>query len=153
MFGRRHRPAGTGAIRSRPRALSLAALLALVGVGALAAPAALAVNLQSGEGGALNELTRSGQTETNTTATTASKTVSNQPTNSKTTVLLAMGAAVLLLSGIGVVIARDARRRSPAPELELAQGSSARHSEAALRKRRNKAKAARQQRKRNKRKR
>ncbi len=64
-------------------------------------------------------------------------------------VLPAVVIGALLLMGIAFVIVRDARRVAPATEGELVEGSTPRHSEAALRKRRAKAKAARRQRKRN----
>jgi hypothetical protein len=125
--------------------LCLVALLALAGAGA---PTALAAGL--GTGGALSELTEgNSETEaTETTATTAS-TSSSEPHNSDTVLLLGLGAAVVLLGGIVFLIMRDVRSVVPATDGDLLEGSTARHSEAALRKRRAKAKAARKQRKRN----
>ena len=66
-------------------------------------------------------------------------------------ILLALVAAVVLLSGIAFVIVRDARRVAPATEADLldAEARSNHNAGRALRKRRAKAKAARQQRKRN----
>ena len=56
----------------------------------------------------------------------------------------------MLLSGIAFVIARDARRVAPATDADLAEARVRRRDPAVtLRKRRAKAKAARQQRKRN----
>jgi len=124
-------------------ALCLAALLALAGTPALAASTGL------GSSGALSKLTEEPeQTETTSTATTAS--TSSEPHNSDTVLVLGLGAAVVLLGGIAFMIMRDARRFAPAADVDLLEGgSSARHTQAALRKRRARAKAARQQRKRN----
>ena len=124
----------------------MAALLALA-----AAPAWAAAAGSLGSSGALGNLTE-GSSETNTattatTATTASK--ESEPHNSRSLILVVAGAAVLLLSGVAFVIIRDARKVAPAGDIELMEGSTPRHTEAALRKRRAKAKAARQQRKRN----
>ncbi len=120
--------------------LSLAALLALAGT---PAPAALAAGL--GAGGALSELTE-GSSEETTTATTSTSSDSGKLSS---VVLPAVVIGALLLMGIAFVIVRDARRVAPATEGELVEGSTPRHSEAALRKRRAKAKAARRQRRRN----
>jgi beta-lactamase regulating signal transducer with metallopeptidase domain len=122
-------------------------VLALTLAGLTATPA-LSAGL--GGGSAFSELTES-QPETTTTApkTTTSGTASTEPTNSHTVILLALGAAVLLLSGIAVVIVRDARKVAPAGDPDAIERESARDSAARLRKRRAKAKAARQQRKRN----
>jgi hypothetical protein len=90
-------------------------------------------------------------TTASTTATTTGETNSTEPTNSKSTVLIGLAAAILLLVGIAFVIARDARRVAPAVEGEdeLAEARSARDRAVMLQKRRARAKAARQQRKRN----
>jgi hypothetical protein len=90
-------------------------------------------------------------TSTATTATTTGETKATETTNSKRTILIASAAAILLLVGIAFVIARDARRVAPATEgeSELAEARSAHDRAAMLQKRRAKAKAARQQRKRN----
>ena len=127
-------------------ALCVVALLAL---GGLWASTATAVQLKSGEGSALSELTQGGEEEQTTSTSTATTGTTEEPRNSSSTLVIVAIVAVVLLSGIAYVIVRDARRAAPATEPELAQGSTARHSEAALRKRRSKAKAARQQRKRN----
>jgi hypothetical protein len=125
-------------------ALCLAAVLALP---LAAAPVALGASL--GGGNALSELTEgSAETETTPTTTTAT-TTSSEPRNSHTVIAIVLGVAVVLLAGVAFAIARDARRVAPATDGELIEGSTARHSEAALRKRRAKAKAARRQRKRN----
>jgi hypothetical protein len=98
-------------------------------------------------GSALNELTEGAQsTPTQTTATTATTTES---TNSRTTIILALVAAFVLLVGIAFVIVRDARRMAPVTDSQLSEGSSPRDSAARLQRRRAKAKAARRHRKRN----
>jgi len=96
-------------------------------------------------------ITTAPKATTSTTATTATTetTKESEPHNSRSVILVIAGAAVLLLSGVAFVIVRDARKMAPASEVEFAEGSTPRHTEAALRKRRAKAKAARQQRKRN----
>jgi len=136
------------ALGSRRNATLIAALLATVLLAGMAfsAPYALAAGT---EGQALQELTE-GQPETTTTNTTATTATTTESTgNSHTTILLAALAAVVLLSAIGFVIARDARRVAPATDADLAEARSGRDSAVTLRKRRAKAKAARQQRKRN----
>jgi hypothetical protein len=120
--------------------------LALVLAGLAAAPARSA---GLGGGSAFSELTESQPEPTTTTPKTTTNTASTEPTNSHTVILLALGAAVLLLSGIAVVIVRDARRVAPAGDPDAVERDSARDSAARLRRRRAKAKAARQQRKRN----
>jgi beta-lactamase regulating signal transducer with metallopeptidase domain len=130
----------------RLASLSLALLLAL-SVLVLSGPAALAAT--SG-GNAFGELTE-GQSEPAKTASTAATTraSTSETTNSQTLIILALVAAVLLLIGIAFVIARDARKVAPAGDPELAAGLASRDWAARQRKRRAKAKAARQQRKRN----
>jgi hypothetical protein len=125
------------------------AALALTGA---AAPVAMAETATAGGGNAFSELTKGGQetTPTTTTATTAS-TESTSSSNSSKVVLLALVAAVALLVAIAFVIVRDARRVAPADDGQLTSGSSARDTAAQMRKRRAKAKAARQQRKRTRR--
>ncbi len=102
-------------------------------------------------GGALSELTQGGQEETNTstTRTTSTTGTSSSNTNSKSVILLALAAAALLLAGIAFVIVRDARRVAPASEADVIEARSAHDTAVKMRKRRAKAKAARQQRKRN----
>jgi hypothetical protein len=127
----------------------LSVTLALACLGACA-PAAMSAGL--GAGGSFNELAGGGgestaTTPTKTTSTTSSTTTTS--TNSHTLIFGALGAAVLLLSGIAYVIVRDARRIVPAGDADALERGSARDSAARLRKRRAKAKAARRQRKRN----
>ncbi len=114
--------------------------------GALGAPPALAAGLETSE--SFSELAKQEPEASKTTATTASSST-NEPTNSHTTVFIALGAAVLLLSGIAFVIARDARKVAPAGDVEAIERGASRDSAAKHARRRAKAKAARQQRKRN----
>jgi hypothetical protein len=124
--------------------LSLGAVVALAG--ASGAPVQAAGLNGSG---ALNELTE-GQTEETKTATTAAKTsTTSQSGVSGTVLVLALAAAVVVLSGVAFVIVRDARRVAPANDADIAEARSEHDSAVRLRKRRAKAKAARQQRKRN----
>jgi predicted PurR-regulated permease PerM len=129
--------------------VSLCAILALALAGA-AAPVARSANVEGGN--SFSELSQKAQeptqTQTQTTATTAS-TQSTSSTNSNTLILLASAAAVVVLIAIAFVIARDARRVAPAGDAQLPDAGSDRHSAARLRKRREKAKAARRQRRRN----
>jgi hypothetical protein len=138
---------GSRHVRSRVAALLLAALLALACLPGLALGASL------GASGFQKELTEgSPETETTTTATTATSATTEEGTakSSGSTITIVIVVGVVLLAGVTFVIVRDARRVAPAGDAELAQGSSSpRHSEAAMRKRRAKAKAARAQRKRN----
>jgi hypothetical protein len=127
------------------RAGSLCLVLVLA-LGGFAPAAALSAGL--GGSGALNELTE-GQPETTTTATTSTSAVPTETTNSHTLIFAALGAAVLVLSGIAFVIVRDARRVAPAGDPEVIERESAHEQAVRLRKRRVKAKAARRQRRRN----
>jgi len=124
-------------------ALCLTLLLALAGTSASITWAAGFEG--NGSGSQLTE--GAPETETQTTTTTPAK----EASNSKSTILIAGIAAVLLLSGIAFVIVRDARRVAPAGVDELAESRSGRDAAVALRKRRAKAKAARKQRKRTRR--
>jgi hypothetical protein len=131
----------------RLASLSLILLLALAAC-ALTSPVTLAAG--SPRPNAFNELTQGGSEATNTATTTTASRVSSEPaTNSQTVIILALVAAVLLLVGIAFVIARDARKVVPAGDPELTAGMASRDWAARQRKRRAKAKAARQQRKRN----
>lgn len=112
----------------------------LLGVCATGAPVA------HGAGNAFSELTESAQTTTTATAKTSSE--GSSDSNSTGVIVIALVAAVLLLSGIAFVIVRDARRVAPAGENGLG-GRGSRDPAARARQRRAKAKAARQQRKRN----
>jgi uncharacterized protein HemX len=137
---------GSRRVRSRIAALLTVALVALACLPALA----LGAGLESG--GLQKELSEgSPETETTTTATTATTTSTEGTTKtSSSTITIVIAIGVALLAGVTFVIVRDARKVAPAGETDAVQGSSSpRHSEAAMRKRRAKAKAARTQRKRN----
>jgi hypothetical protein len=99
-------------------------------------------------GNAFNELAE-GQQETTTTNTTTTAAATESTGSNSTVIALAIVAAVLLLVGIVFVIVRDARKVAPAGDGQLGEARGARDSAARLRKRRARAKAARQQRKRN----
>jgi hypothetical protein len=129
-----------------------AALLCSVAILAVAAAPGFAAGVNSSK--SFSELASGGsggeevtQTKTATTATT-SATRSESTTNSQTLILVAIGAAVVLLAGIAVVIVRDARRVAPAVDGDVAEVQGG-HNPGAMAKRRAKAKAARRQRKRN----
>jgi hypothetical protein len=125
-------------------ALSLCAILAL-SLGAPAATLAAAV----GGSGAFSELTE-GQTETTPTQTTTTTATTTESTsNSGSVLVIAGGAAALLLGGIAFLIVRDARSVAPAGDGLLGKGGSGHDTAAMMRKRRAKAKAARRQRKQN----
>ncbi|MFI4989503.1 MAG: hypothetical protein ACHQHO_01125 [Solirubrobacterales bacterium] len=135
-------------------ALSLAgptmpvALAAVTTSSGAASPGAPKATPEGSNGSAFSELSRGAQettpTQTETTAPTTAAT-----SNSKKTVLIIIGVALVLLVAIGYVIVRDARRMAPAGDPQVAEARSAHDSAATLRKRRAKAKAARAQRKRN----
>ncbi|HEX7609536.1 MAG TPA: hypothetical protein VF380_02585 [Solirubrobacteraceae bacterium] len=140
----------------RSPALRLRHLFLCVGCALLlgAASAPPAISAEATGGNAFSELAAGAGSEANTPTTktiTATKTSTETTTGtSKTVILLALVAAVILLSAIAFVIVRDARRVAPATEADLAEGEARSAHDAAvkLRKRRAKAKAARKQRKR-----
>lgn len=125
--------------------VAFALLLASAGVPVLA-HAELASN-------SLTELANKAQQEeeAKTTATTPAN--GKQETSSSgiptSIAVLGAGAMLALLGGIAFVIIRDARSVAPVAESAAGPVGGSRHSEAHMRKRRAKAKAARQQRKRN----
>jgi hypothetical protein len=130
----------------RTRACLLAASALLAG-GLVGAPQASATSIEGGN--SFNELSEKAQQE-QTTPTEAQTTGTTKATsNSTKTVGIAIGAAVVLLLAIAFVIVRDARRVAPAGAEELTEGSRARDAAARRRNSRAKAKAARQQRKKN----
>jgi hypothetical protein len=134
--------------RSRARVLALLLVAALVCTALVPAVAAAAAGNIEG-GNSFNELSQKAQEPAETTPTTATTPTQNNstPTNSGKTLVIVLGAAVVLLSAITFVIVRDARRVAPAGDGDLvdikAPGRTVRQ-----RKRRAKAKAAKQQRKR-----
>ena len=134
----------TGSARRRPFSLAALALAAVVGSCALA-QAALAGTLNN----ELAEKVQQQQAETPaTTSTTSTTSESSGGSNTKTLVIVASVAGVIL-AVIAFVIVRDARRMAPVTDTQFADAAVARHSAAQLRRRRARAKAARQQRKRN----
>src|SRR4029077_2136279 len=131
----------------RVASLCACALLALAFSG-VAAATALSAEEEAGSG-AFNELSERAQ-QPETTPTQTATSTSNEPTsNSKTVVVLALVAAIVLLIAIAAVIVRDARKTAPAGDGPVGEPGSARDSAAMMRKRRAKAKAAGQPRKRN----
>lgn len=118
--------------------------------GALLAPAG-AVAAESLEGrNSFNELSEKANEETTPTETTSTtKTRETESHNSSKTILIAAGAAIVLLSAIGFVIVRDARRVAPAGAEDLAEGRRGHDPAVRRRNRRAKSKAAKQQRKKN----
>jgi hypothetical protein len=147
---------GAGLLRRRT-ALRAGAALALVGLACSGTPA-LAASSGAGEAAAaaaagsnsFSELSSAATRATSTQRTTTQGSQSNGSSSiSTSTVLLALGGALVLLIAIGYVIARDARKVAPAGDGPLGEAVGARNAGARLRKRRARAKAARQQRKRN----
>ncbi|HEX3911019.1 MAG TPA: hypothetical protein VHW67_10000 [Solirubrobacteraceae bacterium] len=136
--------------RARTSRICVCAVLLLAFTGS-AAPAALAAGTSAGGEGAFNELSQAAEKEATQTQKTETSgvTESTSTSNSKKTVIIIVIAAIVLLVAIAGVIVRDARKMAPAGDPQLAEARSAQDSAAALRKRRQKAKAARQQRKRN----
>jgi hypothetical protein len=139
------------ASRTRGRsALVVGCLLAALALGAYAPQLASASGL--GNNNSFNELA-AGQPEstktTSTTSTTSNSTSESGSSNSRTLILVATGAAIVLLCGIGYVIIRDARRVAPAVDDELIEARAGHDAAVRLRKRRAQAKAARKQRRRN----
>lgn len=125
-------------------ALTLCLGAALLGAVAPAAGAAAA------SGNLVQEAEKAGQEEATTAKTTAATTTSSETSGSSGvnfTLILGLVAAIVLLGGIAFVIVRDARSVAPVVDGPPTPGS--RNPEARLRKRRAQAKAARQQRKRN----
>jgi len=127
--------------------MALATVTTTSGAGTPGAPKATP---EGANGSAFSELSKGAQQETTPTETTETNGTTTSPTtNSKKTVIIIVIAAIALLVAIGYVIVRDARRMAPAADPQVAEARSAHDSAATLRKRRAKAKAARQQRKRN----
>jgi hypothetical protein len=104
---------------------------------------------EGANGNAFSELSGGSQSEGQTQQTETTATTASTQTNSKKTILIIIAAALVLLIAIAYVIVRDARGVAPAGDPQLAEARSARDSAAMMRKRRAKAKAARQARKHN----
>ena len=131
--------------RTRLARLCACAVLLMAFAGPAASTALAAVSSE----GAFNQLSEAATKEsTQTQATETTGTTTEKTSNSKKTIIIALVAAVVLLSGIAYVIVRDARRVAPAGDPQLVEARSAHDQAAQLRKRRAKAKAARRQRKR-----
>ncbi len=138
----------TAVHRSR-RCAALLASLALACGGLLLPAAASAAESLEGRN-SFNELSEKAEQETTPAETTSTtKTEESEAHNSSKTILIAAGAAIVLLAGIGFVIVRDARRVAPAGAEDLVDGKRGDDPAARHRKRRAKAKAARRQRKKN----
>ena len=113
---------------------------------------ALSASSSGLESNSFSELTQGGQAETTKTApqtSTPASRESSSNSNSTGLIVIISGAALVLLAGIGFVIARDARRVAPAGDVALNEARASRDSAARVRRRRARAKAARRQRKRN----
>jgi hypothetical protein len=124
-------------------------LLVLGVLGGIGAQVAISAELSGGN--ALGELTKSEPETTTTAAKATTTTTTEEPKNNSSTVFLAIGAGAVLLLGIVFVIMRDVRRVAPAGDVEMAEATVARDTALRVSRRRAKAKAARQQRKRNRR--
>jgi hypothetical protein len=119
------------------------AVLALGGAFAVAPVASAASS------GLNNELAEKAEQQEPEATTSTANNGTTRSSNSRTVIIAALGAAVALLIAIAFVIVRDARRVAPVGEGPMGEGGDPRRSAAELRKRRARAKAARQQRKRN----
>jgi hypothetical protein len=138
---------------ARALRLWLPCVCAVLAILSAATPAVTLAAGQLNPGSALGELA-GGQPETPTATTSTTSTASSETetrSNSKTLILAALGAAVVLLVGIAFVIVRDARRLAPATDDDLIEATSGHDAAVRLARRRAKAKAARKQRKRTRR--
>jgi hypothetical protein len=133
-------------IRASSAVLAVLALLC----GLLLSPGVASASSIEG-GNSFNELSQKAQEEeprsTATTATT--KNEGSSSGSSSKTLLIGLGAAVVLLVAIGWVIVRDARHVAPAGAEDFTEGKRGRDAAGRQRNRRAKAKAARTQRKKN----
>jgi H+/gluconate symporter-like permease len=130
----------------RARACLLGATALLAG-GLIGVPQAAATGIEGGN--SFNELSEKAQQEPTTTAETQTTETAKETSNSQKTIFIAIGAAIVLLIAIAFVIVRDARRVAPAGAEDFGEGSSGRDNAIRQRKRREKARAARRQRKKN----
>jgi ABC-type Fe3+ transport system permease subunit len=139
--------------RSTPRKLkTVACLLAAFVLLALPTAGVSVASAASIGGNSFNELSQKAQAEeekTTSTATTSETGTAIETKNSKTTIFIAVGIALVLLVGIASVIVRDARRVAPAGDVAEIEARAVRDNAVQMRNRRAKAKAARQQRKKN----
>ncbi len=125
------------------------ALAALLAAGALCAAQARATSVEGGN--AFNELAQKAQEETTSTATTTTSSTgsTSEPKNTDRTIFIGIGAAAVLLLAIAFVIVRDARRVAPVGPEDVSDGRSGNDPKVRRQKQRAKARAARQQRKKN----
>lgn len=142
--------------------LAIAALLAMWVIPASAIAAAAATpgggsSLLEGLGGGSGSSAGGGATEegegeegTEAAKRTGTGTSSSEESNgfSSLPIIFGMGGAAVLIAAIAFFVVRDARRNAPVPEGAL-EGAATRMSPDQARKRRSKAKAVKQQRKRN----
>jgi hypothetical protein len=135
-------------VRVRLARLCACAVL-LLAFGGPAAAGALAAGGSVNSEGAFNQLSEAASKESTQTQKTETTATTEPTSNSKKTIIIALIAAAALLIAIAFVIVRDARKMAPAGDPQLVEARSAHDHAATLRKRRSKAKAARQQRKRN----
>jgi hypothetical protein len=139
--------------RSASKTLAWACLLLALAAMLLMPGAALAAGESVEGGSSLSELQQKAEepeTETTTTATSAtSGGETGEPKNNDKTLVLVLGAAVVLLSAITFVIVRDARRVAPAGDADVTERRSGADRAIRQQRRRAKAKAAKAQRKRN----
>jgi ABC-type Fe3+ transport system permease subunit len=148
VSGRAHRTP-----RDLKTVLCLLAAVLLLAVPTVGVSVAGASSIEGGN--AFNELSQKAQAEeqTTSTATTTTTTGETESTteakNSQTTIFIAVGVALVLLVGIAYVIVRDARRVAPATDPAEMEARVVRDNAVQMRARRAKAKAARQQRKKN----
>ena len=135
--------------RSRGAVRKNAALLLVLSLclGALSVPAGAWADELEGHN-SFNELSEKAQQQETTPAeTTPAKTSESESHTSSKTVLIALGAAGLVLGGIAFVIVRDARRVAPAGAEDVGEGRRGQDPAVRRRNRRAKARAARAQRK------
>jgi hypothetical protein len=127
----------------------LAAMLAAALLSLTVAAGARATSVEGGN--AFNELSQKAQEEPSSTATqtTTASGETKAVTNGSKTILIGIGAAILLLLSVAYVIVRDAKRVAPAGDEEYLERRASRDNAVRLANRRSKAKAARAQRKRN----
>lgn len=146
VSGRAHRTP-----RDLTTVLCLLATLVLLAVPTIGVSVAGATPVEGGN--SFNELAQKAQAEeqaTSTATTTNGETGTTTETkNSQTTIFIAVGVALVLLVGIAYVIVRDARRVAPAGDVAEIEARAVRDNAVQMRNRRAKTKAARQQRKKN----
>ncbi len=145
------------------RPLCALAIAALIAVWVIPASAIAATTATPGGGSSLLEglgggsgssagggATEEGEGEEGTEASKRTGTSSSEESNgfSSLPIIFGMGGAAVLIAAIAFFVLRDAHKNAPVPEGAL-EGSATRMSPAHVRKRRSKAKAVKQQRKRN----